>query len=130
MELQIFNILLVSDGHRQTDPVFQELKSFGHQVKLISSGFQALAELEKSNNHFQIIFFLGDYLEEMSSLEAISHIKVIQTSQNFYIIHLINNKKDSFQSIGSGSNAVLTNENLSKMQETLKKIANNFFLEK
>ena len=98
----------------------------GHKVDLVDSGFQTLNEIEKQDSDYNMVFFLGDQLDDMQSTEAISHLRVLKGPKDLFILHIADDKESLGLSIQNGSSMVLPDENfnqiLSGLDQALKLI--------
>ena len=119
MKSEKLNIILAGNNPNRCNNMASRLRYQGHKVDLISSGFQVLSEIEKKDTDYSIVFFLGDGLDEMMALEAISHIRVVKSQEKLFIIHVVDENSEVVHSIQEGANVVLADENFNKIVEAL-----------
>lgn len=126
MKKNHLNIILAGTNQTRCNNMASRVRFQGHKVDLVDSGFQTLNEIEKQDNEYQMVFFLGDMLEDMQSTEAISHLRVIKGPKQLFILHIADEKESLGLSIQNGSSMVLPDENfnqiISALEQALKLI--------
>jgi hypothetical protein len=121
------NILLACNNQIRSGNMASRIRYIGHRVDLVSGGFQTLHEIEHSKNKTQLVLILGDQLDEMGSLEVLSHLRVVKNKEELFIIHVVDNLEDVTASIDAGTNIVLSDDNFNKINQAIEKATKIFY---
>jgi hypothetical protein len=126
MKQEHLKIILACSNPTRSRNMASRVRYQGHKVELVSGGFQTLHEIESETSEINLILFLGDDLEDMGCLEAITHTRVVKNQMQLFIIHVVDDEDDVETSISNGSNIVLTDDNFNKVNEAMAKAAKIF----
>jgi hypothetical protein len=119
-------IILACNNQTRSTNMAQRVRYQGHKVELVSAGFQTLHDIEKPNNNVNMVLFLGDDLDDMGCIEAISHLRVVKSKVEVYVIHIVDDESMSTDSLSAGSNIILKDDNFNNVSEAMTKALKSF----